>query len=280
MVQNKTKQKTAPKRKSTAKSGKRKNAGKSRTSSLKYNKVTIFVAIIAVISIILGIVAFHNEDRAATPAFFSTDATQLAGIDVSQHNGKIDWHKVKDEADFAFIRAGYRGYGDGKIYKDKKAKTNLKNANKNDVPVGVYFYSQAINEEEAEKEAQYLIDTVKDYDIDLPLVIDFEYAMKNGRHTGRLHNADLTNKERTKLVNAFCKKVSDAGYTPGIYASTYVYETQFNVKDLDKKAVIWVADYNKEMSYTGEYDIWQYSEHGTCSGINSNDVDLNYWYLG
>lgn len=280
MAQNKTRRKTAPKRKSTAKSGKRRTAVKAGTGSFKYNKVTVLVAVIAVISIISGIIVYHNEDRAATPAFFSTDATQLAGIDVSQHNGKIDWHKVKDEADFAFIRVGYRGYGDGKIYKDKKAKTNLKNANKNNVPVGVYFYSQAINEKEAEKEAQYLIDAVKDYDIDLPLVIDFEYAMKNGKHTGRLHNANLTNKERTRLVNAFCKKVSDAGYTPGIYASTYVYETQFNVKDLDENAVIWVADYNKNITYSGDFDIWQYSEHGTCSGINSNDVDLNYWYLG
>ena len=103
--------------------------------------------------------------------------------------------------------------------------------------------------------------------------------MKNGKHTGRLHNAGLSNKERTRLVNSFCKKVKDAGYTPGIYASTYVYETQFNVKDLDKDAVIWVADYNKNITYSGDFDIWQYSEHGTCSGINSNDVDLNYWYL-
>lgn len=261
---------------STQKKRKKGKKGKKRIAPL-----TIAIACIAIVCVVVSIVAIKANDKSSTPVFFKTEekTTQLSGIDVSHHNGKIDWDKVKDDVDFAFIRVGYRGYGDGVIYKDKKAKQNLKNATKSEVPIGVYFYTQAINEDEAREEAKYVISKIKDYNVTLPIAIDFEYPVKNGHEVGRLKNADLTNKQRTKIINAFADAVTDAGYTPAVYASTYVYESRLNTKDLNDNLVIWVADYNSDITYTGKYDIWQYSEDGSCSGINSNDVDLDYWYI-
>ncbi len=201
------------------------------------------------------------------------------GIDVSHHNGKINWKKVKDEVDFAFIRVGYRGYKDAEIYLDSKAKRNLKNANKYEVPVGVYFYSQAINEDEAEEEAKFLLKNIKDYKISMPVVIDFEYASVNGKDGGRLHDAGLSRKEKTSLINAFCKKVEKAGYTPAVYASSYMFKYFINTRKLDSDIMIWVADYNKNISYSGDYDFWQFSRKGKCKGVSSEYVDTNYWYI-
>lgn len=200
------------------------------------------------------------------------------GIDVSSHNGKINWKKVSEKADFVFIRVGYRGYANGKINADKLAKANIKGANKHNIPVGVYFYSQAINKKEAVQEANFLINRVKDYKISLPLVIDFEYAYSKGKITGRLHNAHLSKKEKTEIVNAFCDTVRKAGYTPGVYASSYIYRSHFNMKSIPDDVFIWVADYNKKVTYKGDYDIWQYSENGKCSGVKSKNVDTNYFY--
>ncbi len=200
------------------------------------------------------------------------------GIDVSSHNGKIDWKKVSSKADFAFVRVGYRGYANGEINLDKRAKANLKGANRNGVPVGVYFYSQAINDKEAEEEAEFLLSKIKEYNITLPVVIDFEFANKDGKDVGRLAEAKLSKKQKTSLVNAFCDKVRKAGYTPGIYASSYIYRSHFNMKDIPKDVFIWVADYNIAVTYGGSYDIWQYSDKGSCDGVSSEYVDMNYFY--
>ena len=202
-----------------------------------------------------------------------------SGIDVSHHNGKINWEKVKGEVDFAFIRVGYRGYIDSQIYLDARAQRNLKNANKYEIPVGVYFYSQAISENEAEEEAEFIIDNIKGYEISLPVVIDFEYSSVNGKDGGRLYDASLSRNEKTKIINAFCKKVEKAGYTPGVYASSYMFKYYINTRKLSNKAMIWVADYNKTITYSGDYDFWQYSRRGTCKGVPSKYVDKNYWYI-
>ena len=201
------------------------------------------------------------------------------GIDVSHHNGKIEWKKVKNEVDFAFIRVGYRGYIDAKIYLDSRAQRNLKLANKYGIPVGVYFYSQAISEDEAKEEAKFILDNIKGYEISLPVVIDFEYSSVNGKDGGRLYDAGLSRKEKTNVINAFCKKVEKAGYTPGVYASSYMFKYFINTRKLDNDIMIWVADYNEKLTYGGDYDFWQYSKSGSCKGVPSKNVDKNYWYI-
>lgn len=253
---------------------------KKKNAKLKLNKkyaIILSCSIIVIISLIIGAIALHSHNH--KPAVLDVNKDIAYGIDVSHYNGKIDWETVGENVDFAFIRVGYRGYSNGTVNMDSKAKYNLKNANKAGVPVGVYFYSQATDDEEAVEEAEFVLDKIKGYDVTLPVAIDFEYAYSNGELTGRLYDADLSKKERTNLINAFCKTIKDNGYTPALYASTYIYESHINVKDLDKDIIIWVADYNENITYDGEFDIWQNSEKGKCDGIGSRYVDTDYWYL-
>jgi len=254
---------------------KAKTANKQNTK--KAAVVLIIVCILSVLAITIHSASSDNSNEESN--LINLNKSVAYGIDVSHHNGKIDWKKVKNEVDFAFIRVGYRTYDKGTVCLDKKAKSNLKSANKNAVPIGVYFYSQAINEEEAEEEASFVLTEIKDYDISLPVVIDFEYATKNGKNVGRLSEANLTKKEKTALINAFCKKVKNAGYTPAVYASSYIFKSHINVKKLDEDIMIWVADYNDEVTYSGDYDFWQFSEKGKCKGVSSKYVDTNYWYI-
>lgn len=266
------------------------SAGKRTTNQKKNNSrrqpkrsgkgfIPAAAAVLAVFGIVLLVI--HLNGRIAgnkITAVTLPDKEVAWGIDVSAHNGDIDWEGVAAQADFAFVRVGYRGYSEGEINEDDRYQDNLKGAAKNDIPAGVYFYSQAVDEEEAIEEAEFLLSKIKGYTVSLPVVIDFEYAFKDGSHHGRLWDAQLNKKERTALINAFCKTVRDAGYTPGIYASTYIYESQLNINEIDQDVFIWVADYNEKNSYDGVYDIWQYSDSGVCEGVSSAHVDTNYWY--
>ena len=241
------------------------------------NKKGAVAAALAVLLILAAVFTVVHSQR-ASHQFTAINKEVAKGIDVSSHNGKINWKDVRSEADFAFIRVGYRGYEEGSINLDKKAKYNLKQANKADIPVGVYFYSQATNEQEAQEEADFVINAIKPYAVALPVVIDFEYPNVNGKKAGRLYAANLSSKENAKLINAFCKRVSDAGYTPGLYASSSVLHSRIRTNSLNKDIVIWVADYHKKNTYTGSYSIWQYSNKGSCKGVSSKYVDTNYLY--
>lgn len=255
---------------------------KYKTLSKKKKKAVNAVIIILCVALIAGLcavaVAIHNGK--VENFKFNTDKDYVSGIDVSSHNGDIDWETVADNVDFAFIRVGYSGYSNGSLSTDNKARYNLKHANKANVPIGVYFYSQATTKDEAVKEAEYTLEIIKHYDISLPVVIDFEYAYeKDGSLGGRLKGANLTKYQAAEIINAFCDTVSDAGYKPGVYANTHFYESKIDVKSLKSGITIWVADYNKSNTYNGKFDIWQYSNTGKCDGINSKYVDKNYWYI-
>lgn len=260
--------KTKPKTKRKTKSKKQKNKKKEIFGAL-----AIGAALIAIVALII------SSFSGVTHNIAKLDKDVANGIDVSHHNGKIDWETVAKEVDFAFIRVGYRGYTNGEIFLDKKAKANLKNASKAKIPIGVYFYSQAINEKEAEEEAEFLIKNIRGYDISLPVVIDFEYATSNGENVGRLSDASLSRNEITGIITSFCKRVKKSGYTPGVYASSYIFRFHLNVKKLSSDTMIWVADYNEKVTFHGDYDFWQYSKLGKCKGVSSKYVDKNYWYI-
>lgn len=276
------KSKTNRNKKTTSSKTKNKNvqAAAAVSKSIRMSKksllITVFCCLIVAAMVVICVLTCLNKSDRQELYHFEKDV--VWGIDVSHHNGSIDWQKVKEKAEFAFIRVGYRGYSDGDIHPDRTAEDNLKGANKAKIPVGIYFYSQATTELEAQQEAEFAVAAAKKHRIDLPIVIDFEYAYADGKSTGRLYQAGLDKKENTALINAFCKTVKKAGYTPAVYASTYIYESRFDVKKLDKDLFIWVADYNENLTYDGEYDIWQYSEKGTLDGIGSKYVDTNYWY--
>jgi GH25 family lysozyme M1 (1,4-beta-N-acetylmuramidase) len=191
------------------------------------------------------------------------------GIDVSSHQGKIDWQKVADDGvEFAFIRTALRGYGSGKLVEDEYCDANIKGATDAGIHVGLYIFSQAITEDEVLEEAQQIIDKASEFGVDGPIVIDVE---KVSSSTGRM-NA-LSVEERTNLVLLFCQTVENAGYKPMIYHNTEMGALMVDIatlEDYDK----WFASYAETMFYPYQYDIWQYSAKGSVDGIKT-DVDMN-----
>jgi len=193
------------------------------------------------------------------------------GIDVSRHNGKIDWNAVKASGvDYVIIRCGYRGSATGVLIEDQSFRTNIKGATAAGLKVGVYVFSQAINEVEAVKEASLAVSLVKGYNLTYPIFIDTESS------GGRADKIDRAT--RTAVVNAFCQTVASAGYKPGIYASKTWFEDKLNMGAIGNYK-IWLAQYSTAPTYGGRYDMWQYSSKGKISGITTK-VDLNYSYLG
>lgn len=199
------------------------------------------------------------------------------GIDVSKWSKDIDWQKVKDAGtDWTIIRVAYTGTATGKQNLDEYFKTNITAANKLGIPAGVYIYSQANSVEMAKAEAQYCLDNIKGYDIDLPVVMDVEFAENsNGGYTGVLYNAKLTKAEQTEICRAFCETIENAGYRAMIYANKSMLTNNMNADELSEKYPIWLANYTTKTSYTGDYDVWQYSDSGVVSGIDYA-IDCNF----
>ena len=192
------------------------------------------------------------------------------GIDVSEWNGTIDWAKVKAAGiDFAFIRVGGRYYGSGGMYGDSTFVKNIRNAIAAGIKVGVYYFTQAINTEEAIEEAVYTINQIRGYGLSLPVVIDTE-ATPDGRHN------NISVATRTNVIKAFCDKIQSAGYIPMIYGSTSWLNDKLNMNELSNY-LVWVAQYYYKCEYEGEYQCWQYTSSGRVNGVNGN-VDMNYWY--
>ena len=217
--------------------------------------------------------ARDDSDNTEIKKQHTTDATQQFGIDVSKWQGDIDWDKVKAAGvEFVMIRAGYRGSQTGALVEDPNFLANIRGAKRAGLKVGVYFFTQAVNEVEAVEEASMVIALCDGYELDYPVVIDSEGAGGEGR-------ADSLDMEtRTKVCAAFCETIDNAGYEPGVYASRSWYNANLDVKKLDKYR-IWLAEYRSTPLYSGYYDMWQYTSKGKIDGIEGN-VDLNISYMG
>lgn len=191
------------------------------------------------------------------------------GIDVSKYQGKIDWDAVKEDGvEYAFIRLGLRGYSSGEIVLDDYYEENMRGANDAGVLAGVYFFMQAITEEEAIEEAQFVIEHLADFDVPCPVVYDIE-MITNGK--GRANN--LTKEERTKIAKAFCETIKNAGYTPMIYGNIKCFTKLIDMQQLEEYEK-WYAFYDNYMYFPYEVSMWQYTEKGSVNGIKGN-VDLN-----
>lgn len=263
---------------SNVKSKRRTGKGTKKGARNKLDIPVMLIPLVLIVGLVVSLIVLsggrHQQQQAY---YFGKDVA--VGIDVSQHNGDIDWDIVSESQDFAFIRVGYRGYGDGKIHEDKAARDNLRNAEKSGMPFGVYFYTQAVNEKEAQEEADFVYNIIKKYNVELPIVIDFEYATdSDGNATGRLAQAGNDSSTNAKIINAFTSRLKDKGYICGVYASSSVLAHRISTKKLDSDTVVWVADYNNSVTYNVDYTIWQYSETGSCNGVSSKYVDLDYWY--
>lgn len=193
------------------------------------------------------------------------------GIDVSKWNGDINWTAVKNSGvSFVIVRCGYRGSSSGALVEDPKFRTNIKGAIDAGLKVGVYFFSQAVTDVEAVEEASMAINLMKGYKISYPVFLDVEDS------GGRGDRIDANT--RTQVIKAFCETLKNSGYTPGVYANKEWLNNRMNVGSLGGYK-IWLAQYNTEPTYTGRYDIWQYSSKGTVGGIGGR-TDMNLSYLG
>ena len=156
---------------------------------------------------------------------FASDNARL-GIDVSKWNKTIDWDEVKEAGiEFAIIRCGYRGASSGALVLDPMYEQNIRGAIEAEIPVGVYFFTQAVDEVEAVEEASMVISLIEEYDVDYPVFLDSESAGGTGRADG------LVAEERTRIHKAFLETIAAAGYETGIYGSRNWLKDQVEMKE-------------------------------------------------
>lgn len=205
---------------------------------------------------------------------------KVVGIDVSEHNKTVDFNKVKaDGIDFVYVRVGYTGYTKKKLSLnyDHYYQENITNALAAGLRVGVYWYSQALNVDEALQEANMLLNVIGNYNITLPVVYDYEFAGVG--EDGRLDSANLSKAQMTANSLAFLNRVSQMGYTPCLYANYSFLNNRVYASQISSIAKIWLAHYNTSTDYPGNYEYWQYTSDGRVNGI-SGRVDMNVWYQG
>lgn len=191
------------------------------------------------------------------------------GIDVSKFQGTIDWNAVKaDGITFAIIRVGYRGYGSGALVEDSTFRRNIQGATAAGIKVGVYFYSQAVDEAEAVEEASMVLSLVQGYGLPCGVYYDTE---KVAGDTGRADTISAA--QRTACAVAFCETIRNAGYSAGVYSYASWFYNSLNFANISKYR-IWIAQYRDTLDFAYSYNIWQYTSTGKVKGINAN-VDMN-----
>ena len=194
-----------------------------------------------------------------------SDSMEMKGIDVSVHNGVIDWNKVKAAGiQFAILRAGY---GRVASQNDGKFEENYKNAKAAGIPVGAYWYSYAVTPDEARLEAQVCLEILKGKQFEFPIFFDQEE--KKTLDTGKANCS--------AMIRAFCEVLEKAGYWVGLYTSRSCLSTHIE-DDIKTHYAIWAAEWASKLNYSGSVGIWQYSSKGKINGI-SGDVDLDTAYV-
>ena len=191
------------------------------------------------------------------------------GIDVSKYQGEIDWEAVKNDGiDYAIIRVGIRGYSEGGILEDEFFRQNMEGAIANGIPVGVYFFTQAVNEAEALEEADFVIGMLQGYELTYPVYLDIEDVKKESCRTN-----GLTVEERTNNAKVFLERIREAGYEPALYGNMKSFLLMVDLASLEQYDK-WFAGYTLPIYYPYEYKMLQYSEKGKVAGIPAA-VDIN-----
>ncbi len=209
-----------------------------------------------------GVVSYHG------------DGCELRrGIDVSDHQGEIDWTAVAASGiDFAMIRIGWRGYGQGTLNEDNRFRENIEGAQAAGLDVGVYFFSQAVSVLEAAEEAVYTAKLLEGYTLELPVFFDWEFI---GVEPARTDDTD------TATISAacveFCELLAGEGYTPGVYTYIPAVYSHYDLNALAGLSV-WMGDIGTWPEFYYEHDFWQYSITGSVPGIEG-DVDLDVMYV-
>ena len=215
------------------------------------------------------------SDRSGYPTYTGSDYQVLRGIDVSEHQHEIDWAQVAASGvDYAYVRLGYRGYTEGGLFEDPYFRANVEGALANGLQVSVYFFSQAISVQEAIEEAEYVLARIRDYNITLPVVYDWEKI--NGEMAARTDNLDFS------ILNdcavAFCDTVKNAGYEPAIYFNRHLGYYGYDLSRMTDYD-FWFA--LPESSFPNFYyavDMWQYSFTEQVPGI-AEPTDMNLMFI-
>ena len=201
-----------------------------------------------------------------------SELKSIKGIDISQYNAVVDWNKVKsDGVEFVILRAGYRGYGTGKLTADTKFLEYAKGAYDAGINLGVYFVTQAVSVDEAIEEAEFVLDLMKESGAEFtwPIALDLEDAASADART-----ANLDKETRTEYIIAFCERIKEAGYNPMLYAAIRWYIEEMDLSRLTDYNK-WFAQYFNRPFFPYEFQIWQYTSSGKVDGIDGNvDLDL------
>lgn len=194
----------------------------------------------------------------------------VLGVDVSAHQKEIDWERVREDGvSFAILRIGFRGNTVGGLNVDENFATNYVNARNAGLPVGVYFYSQAISEAEAKEEAAFVLRMLDGVPLDLPVFYDWE-EVSDGR-TGGKATSDVG-----AWSLAFCKAITEGGYSAGVYFNQQYGYSIMHLENLTDYA-FWIAEYKDSQSFAFQTDFWQFTGQGHVDGIDVI-VDMNLMY--
>lgn len=188
------------------------------------------------------------------------------GIDVSKYQGNINWAAASSAISFAVVRVGYRSIGTGALNIDPKGVQNIQGAKAHGITTGAYFYSTAQSEAQAVEEASLAIQQVQAAGgVSMPIFIDWE---------GNSRTNAVDANTAAAIINAFCTTVRNSGYRAGLYSDKNHLTHKINMGNVSGGTVIWCAQYNTRCTYSGHYDMWQYTSKGSVPGINGN-VDMN-----
>lgn len=196
------------------------------------------------------------------------------GTDVSVHQGTVNWSKLKAQGvKFVMVRLGFRGYKTGQLVLDTNFEKNVKGAQDAGLDVGVYFFSQAVNEKEAREEAAYVLKHIEGLKINYPVVFDQEAYTEAKTRTD-----DLTGKQATANCTAFCEAIRAGGYLPMIYMNSDWATQMYNMKTL-KNYLVWYADYRESPTLSSGFAMWQYTAKGSLTGVGSTYLDMDLLFL-
>lgn len=229
-----------------------------------------WIAALALMAVLAGALAVGLK-QCAGPAEPPAPRVGVPGIDVSSHQGQIDWEQVAASGvEFAMIRLGYRGYDTGSLHIDERAAENLAGARAAGLKIGAYFFSQAVDADEARQEAELALEILDGMALDMPLTYDWEYV------SGDARTGDVTAQTLEQCVYVFCGAVEAAGYSPMVYFNRDLSQTRLDLRKV-RQYPFWLALYEQELAFPYEVAIWQYTDQGRVPGIEG-DVDLNWYY--
>lgn len=206
-------------------------------------------------------------------AYFDEEGNKIShlGVDLSYHNGTVDWGALKAAGcEFVMLRIGYRGYTEGGLVKDEKFDEYLAGAKEAGINVGVYFFTQSVSVEEAEEEAEYVIELLDGITLEYPVAYDTEDVTDDSARTNTEEISDVL---RSQMCIAFCEKIKENGYYPIIYASENWMRRDMELEMLSEYE-FWAPQYRSENDFLYDFTIWQYTEEGNIPGIKG-EVDLD-----